>query len=48
MTGRPDDELEPAALDRELLTLAHEVQHRVDPDVEVLVHGQTVRDHRHR
>ena len=44
----PEDDLEHAALDHELLTLAHELQHRLSPDVEVLVHGRTLRDHRRR
>jgi hypothetical protein len=31
---------------RELLTLAHDVQHELGPDVEVLLHGRPLSEHR--
>ena len=31
---------------RELLTLAHDVQHELGPDVEVLLHGRPLNEHR--
>jgi hypothetical protein len=33
---------------RELLTLAYDVQHELGPDVEVLLHGRPLNEHRRR
>jgi hypothetical protein len=37
-----------AELARELLTLAYDVQHELGPDVEVLLHGRPLNEHRRR